>query len=65
MEKFYIECDLKDMYPNKVFIRAHLDKELVRIGELPSLEIKNLCEHPLYPALVRYVQANPVPKVKA
>lgn len=64
MNVFYIECDDEDMVPNKLYVRCHIDKEVVRIGEITKHPFKHLCEHPLYPALVRYIHDHPI-KVKS
>ena len=59
---FYIEFDTKDYEPFLKATSITLGTELIRDlhRQLPI----NLLDHPLYPALVRYVQNNPVPKPK-
>ena len=58
--KFYIEFDTKEFEPFLKGISVTLQSELIR--DLNKQMPINLSEHPLYPALVRYVQHNPVPK---
>lgn len=61
--KFYIEFDTKEFEPFLKAVSVTLSVELIR--DLDKQLSINLCDHPLYPALVRYVQHNPVPKQKA
>lgn len=65
---FHVEYDTKDMAPRIVAVRLHidgdnlkLDKEVLR--KVPPPGFAELYNHPLYPALVRYVMANS-PKVQ-
>lgn len=55
---FYICFDTREYEPFLKATKVTLTTELIRDPQ-KQLPI-NLCEHPLYPALVRYVQANPI-----
>lgn len=57
MAEFYIAFDTKDMAPNILATKVTLSTEVIRDMNRP-LAI-NLSEHPLYPALYRYVASNP------
>ena len=54
---FYIEFDTREFEPFLKGISVTLSTEVIR--DLKRQLPINLSEHPLYPALVRYVQANP------
>jgi hypothetical protein len=62
MATYYIRFDTKEMEGVLVAWRVDVSKEVIRDRNKP-LAI-NLCEDPLYPALVHYVQNNPVRKVE-
>jgi hypothetical protein len=60
MAEYFIAFDTKEMKPNIIGWRVTLSKEVIRDMDKP-LPI-NLCEDPLYPMLVRYVESNPLVK---
>lgn len=57
---FYIEFDTKEYEPFLKAVRVQLDAEMIR--DLNKQLPVNLSDHPLYPALVRYVLNNPIKK---
>lgn len=57
---YFIDFDTKDRPGVIMATTVNLDKVMVTDMEKP-MSI-NLCDHPLYANLVRYVQGNPVRK---
>ena len=57
MKTYHIEFDTKEMAPHIVSVRVDIGTEVVRDMNA-KLDI-SLRDHPQYPALERYVLANP------
>lgn len=53
---YCIEFDTNEMPGKVVGIRVELSKQIIGMADKVNIA---LCEHPLYPALERYVKANP------
>ncbi len=56
-KKYHISFDTKEIPGAIKAISVVMDNEII-IDKNATFNI-NLCEHPLYPALVKYVKANP------
>ena len=57
---YYISFDTKEL-PGKIkAVSVTLDNEI--ISDMSKTFSIDLCNHPLYPNLVKYIEANPVRK---
>jgi len=61
MSKYYIEFNIAKDKKSIQTVTCNLDSEVV-IDMEKQMDV-SLCQHPLYPALERYVLANPSPKI--
>lgn len=57
LTKYYIAFDTQEMAPNIRAVTVELKHEVVTDDHAPMSV--NLCEHPLYPQLCKYVKSNP------
>ena len=55
---FAIDFDTKSHKGYVTAVKVTLERDVVEMDETVRVD---LCNHPLYPHLVRYVQLNPIP----
>lgn len=61
-KKYHISFNTKELPGRIKAVSVTLDNEIIKdMGKRMSID---LCNHPLYPALVRYVKANPAREEK-
>lgn len=62
MAEYHVEFDTQEMAGRLLAVRVRLDREIIR--DMNRKVNIALCNDPLYPALERYVRANPSGKCK-
>jgi hypothetical protein len=63
--KFYISFETRDMPGIIKATRVEIALDFIREDKFNTQRFAiNLCDHPLYPQLVAYVNANPIRKQK-
>lgn len=55
--EYFIDFDTKEMPGRIVGVKVTLDNQI--LTDMKREVRIDLCDHPLYPKLVRYVQSNP------